>query len=44
MLDNSLDRSVLSCRIAPLEYHQQPVAVLDDVALKLHQLDLEGAK
>ncbi|MCP1750943.1 hypothetical protein M2226_001983 [Bradyrhizobium elkanii] len=41
MLDDTLDRAVLSGGIPALEDNQNPVAVFDDVSLDLDELDLQ---
>ena len=40
MLDDALDRAVLSTRIAPFEDDKYLMAVLDNVFLNLNELDL----
>ena len=44
MLDDALDRAILAAGVPALEDHQEPVAVFDDVALDLHELDLQRPK
>ena len=41
MLDDALDRAVLSSSILALENDQDPVAVLDDVPLDLNEFNLQ---
>ena len=44
MLDDPLDRPVLSACVTALEDHQHHVAVLDDMLLNLDELDLKIAQ
>ena len=40
MLDDALDRTVLSSGVPALENYQHPVTVLDDVPLHFDEFDL----
>lgn len=44
MSDDSLDHSIVTCGVPSLEQHEQPEVIRDEVALELHQLDLELAQ
>jgi hypothetical protein len=44
MLNDSLDRAVLTAGIPAFENDQHPVTVLDDVPLNLDKLYLQGAQ
>jgi hypothetical protein len=39
--NDSFDHAILAGGVAPLDQHYDLVTVLDEVPLKLHQLDLE---
>jgi hypothetical protein len=41
MLDDMLDDAVLAGRVAPLDQHEDPLAALDQMTLKLDQLYLQ---
>ena len=41
MLDDALDRAILTARVAALHYDKHLVAVPDDVLLDLDELDLQ---
>jgi hypothetical protein len=44
MLDDTLDDAVLARRVATLEEDEKALAALDQMALKLYQLDLQLAQ